>query len=52
MHFALYELGTRKEIQNFILNEIETNVKESEPITETVLDKMLYLKVFVKEVFR
>ena len=52
MHFSLFELSTRKNIQDILYNEIEKNLNDTNEINEAVLEKMIYLKAFVKEVFR
>jgi len=48
----LFYLSKHPEVQEKLFQEIQSNVKEGEEITPTVLSRCHYLKAVVKEVFR
>lgn len=52
LHFALIKLGTDKKIQDELYAEIKRHVKPGQPIDETVLANVKYLKAFLKELLR
>lgn len=49
----LYQLATRPEEQQQIYDELKKILPNSDtPLTSKHLDEMVYLKAFIKEVFR
>ncbi|CAG9762905.1 unnamed protein product [Ceutorhynchus assimilis] len=48
----LYQLATRPEQQEKLYQELKQVLPNNEPLTPEKLNQMLYLKAFVKEVFR
>lgn len=49
----LYQLATRQEQQDIIYHELKKILPEPDtPLDSNKLDQMVYMKAFVKEVFR
>lgn len=49
----LYQLATRPEQQDLLYNELKRILPDqNEPLDCDKLDQMVYMKAFVKEVFR
>jgi len=49
LYYLLYELGSKKDIQNKLYNEISSILKPDEQVTEEHLVQFKYLKWIVKE---
>jgi hypothetical protein len=52
LYYLLYEIGTKKDVQQDLYNEINSILKPDEQITPELLDRFKYLKNVVKEAAR